>query len=203
MERDLLKELRKKLKKQMSKSRYEHSLGVEFTGAALAMRYGAEIKKAELAGLLHDCAKLKKISDEDMLHLCHKYKIKTEQAEVEAPYLLHSKLGAYFCQQKYGIKDKEIISAIRFHTTGRPDMTMLEKIIFVADYIEPQRNKAVNLNKIRQIAFQDIDEAVYEITRDTLVYLNSKRSNQGQIDPATYDTYIFYEAIHKQKKEIL
>ena len=97
MERDLLRKLRKKLKKQMSKSRFEHCLGVEFTSAALAMCYGLNIEKAELAGFMHDCAKLEKLSDKDMLLLCHKYKIKIEETEEHAPYLLHSKLGAYFC----------------------------------------------------------------------------------------------------------
>lgn len=195
-DRDYYKKLRKKVKDVMTKARYEHTLGVEFTAASLAMRYGIDIDKAEIAGLLHDCAKC--IDDEDKLDDCKKYKIELTDVEKRNPFLIHSKLGAVYAKKLYGIDDEEIISAIRFHTTGKPDMTLLEKIIFIADYIEPGRDKAPNLKEIRKMSFIDIDEAMYMVLRDTINYLEKC---EGEKDELTYDTYLFYKEIH-DKKEI-
>ena len=107
-EREELKSIRKSLKKVLSKSRYEHTLGVEFISAALAMCYGADIKKAGLAGLLHDCAKQERLSPDDMISICRKYHIEISEIEEKQPALLHSKLGAYFCNSIYHISDQEI-----------------------------------------------------------------------------------------------
>ncbi len=194
-DRDYYKKLRKKVKDVMTKARYEHTLGVEFTAASLAMRYGVDIDKAEIAGLLHDCAKC--IDDEDKFDDCKKYKIELTDVEKRNPFLIHSKLGAVYANKLYGIDDEEVISAIRFHTTGKPDMTLLEKIIFIADYIEPGRDKAPNLKEIRQIAFIDIDEAMYMILKDTLDYLDK---GEGEKDELTKDTFLFYKEIHDKKE---
>lgn len=195
-DRDYYRKLRKKIKDVMTKSRYEHTLGVEFTAAAMAMRYGVDIEKAEIAGLLHDCAKC--IDDEDKLYDCKKYNIELSQIEKNNPFLIHSKLGAVYAKKLYGVNDEEIMSAIRYHTTGKPDMTMLEKIIFIADYIEPGRDKAPNLNEIREMSFIDIDEAMYMILRDTLSYLDSCDNEK---DDMTEKTYLFYKEIHDRKQE--
>ena len=194
-DRDYYKKLRKKVKDVMTKARYEHTLGVEFTAASLAMRYGVDIDKAEIAGLLHDCAKC--IDDEDKFDDCKKYKIELTDVEKRNPFLIHSKLGAVYANKLYGIDDEEVISAIRFHTTGKPDMTLLEKIIFIADYIEPGRDKAPNLKEIRQMAFIDIDEAMYIILKDTLDYLDK---GEGEKDELTKDTFLFYKEIHDKKE---
>ena len=193
-DRDYYKKLRKKVKDVMTKSRYEHTLGVEFTAASLAMRYEVDIEKAELAGLLHDCAKC--IDSEDTLDECKKYNIELTDVEKRNPFLIHSKLGAVHAKKLYGVDDEDIISAIRFHTTGKPDMTMLEKIIFIADYIEPGRDKAPNLKEIRKMSFIDIDEAMYMILKDTLDYLDK---GEGEKDELTRDTYLFYKNIHDMK----
>lgn len=197
-----LRKLRKDLKKKLTKSRYEHTLGVEYISVALAMRYHAEFYDAEVAGLMHDCAKGKHMYASEMLKLCKQYQLEISETEEKDPYLLHGKLGAYFCENKYKIKNPEILSAIIWHTTGRPDMTLLEKIVFVADYIEPGRDKASNLDDLRRLAFEDIDEAVYEITRNTLDYLEQKGTTS--IDNITRETYEFYKGIHdsKIKKEV-
>lgn len=194
-DRDYYKKLRKKVKDVMTKARYEHTLGVEFKAASLAMRYGVDIDKAEIAGLLHDCAKC--IDDEDKFDDCKKYKIELTDVEKRNPFLIHSKLGAVYANKLYGIDDEEVISAIRFHTTGKPDMTLLEKIIFIADYIEPGRDKAPNLKEIRQMAFIDIDEAMYMILKDTLDYLDK---GEGEKDELTKDTFLFYKEIHDKKE---
>ena len=199
-EREELKSIRKSLKKILSKSRYEHTLGVEFTSAALAMCYGADIKKAGLAGLLHDCAKQERLSPDDMISICRKYHIEISEIEEKQPALLHSKLGAYFCNSIYHISDQEIREAIYYHTTGKPNMSMLEKIVYVADYIEPQRDKAPNLPEIRKIAFSDLDEAVYRISGDTLNYLGFSQS-QDKVDKMTLQTYEYYKKIHDGKQK--
>ena len=193
-DREYYRKLRKKVKDVMTKSRYEHTLGVEFTATAMAMKYGVDMEKAEIAGLLHDCAKC--VDDDEKLDECKKYKLELTEVEKRNPFLIHSKLGAVYAKKLYGIRDQEILSAIRFHTTGRPDMTMLEKIVFIADYIEPGRYKAKNLKEIRQIAFEDIDEAMYMILRDTLDYLNS---DDGEKDDMTEKTFLFYKEIHDRK----
>lgn len=195
-DREYYKKLRKNVKDVMTKSRYEHTLGVEFTAASLAMRYEVDIEKAELAGLLHDCAKC--IDSEDTLDDCKKYNIELTDVEKRNPFLIHSKLGAVHAKKLYGVDDEDIISAIRFHTTGKPDMTMLEKIIFIADYIEPGRDKAPNLKEIRKMSFMDIDEAMYMILKDTLDYLDK---GEGEKDELTRDTYLFYKNIHDMKQE--
>ena len=112
--------------------------------------------------------------------------------------MIHSKLGAVHAKKLYGVDDEDIISSIRFHTTGKPDMTMLEKIIFIADYIEPGRDKAPNLKEIRKMSFIDIDEAMYMILKDTLDYLDK---GEGEKDELTRDTYLFYKNIHDMKQE--
>jgi predicted HD superfamily hydrolase involved in NAD metabolism len=157
--------LRKAMAKEQDTQRFEHTLGVAYTATALAMRYGADIKNAEIAGLLHDCAKC--IPDERLLLICRKHNITMNEYEQESPYLLHAKVGSFFAMEEYRVTDNDIINAILNHITGRPGMTLLEKIIYVADYIEPSRNKAPRLDEIRKTAFIDLDQAVLWILEDT------------------------------------
>ncbi len=180
--------IRKELKRTLSKKRYIHTMGVTNTAIALAMRYEEDLIQAELAGMLHDCAKCEKATD--WLHVCEAYQIPVTDVEKRNPFLLHSKLGAYMAEYSFGIKDKQILDAIQYHTTGRPNMKMLEKIIFVADYIEPNRESAPNLKEIRKMAFVDIDCALIMILKDTLVYLESA---QMEIDDTTIKTYEYYK----------
>lgn len=179
--------LRKEMKKVQDTKRFEHTLGVAYTAAALAMRYGEDIRKAQVAGLLHDCAKC--LSDEKLLRICEKNNLSISEIERRNPFLLHAKVGAVLACKKYGIADEDIIHAIYNHTTGRPQMSTLEKIIFIADYMEPGRKNAPNLEKIRKMAFVDLDETLCHILNDTMEYL--KRSG-GEIDPATETTRKYY-----------
>jgi predicted HD superfamily hydrolase involved in NAD metabolism len=182
-----LKKLRKAMKKVQDNGRFEHTVGVEYTAAALAMRYGCDIQKAQTAGLLHDCAKC--LSDDKRLSICKKNHIPVTELEGRNPFLLHAKVGSYLAREKYGIKDRDILTAIQSHTTGRKNMSLLEKIVFVADYIEPGRKHAPNLSEIRKLAFLDLDKAMLRILEDTLSYL--KNSN-GDIDPMTEETWRYY-----------
>ena len=104
--------------------------------------------------------------------------------------MLHAKLGAFLARKKYDIEDEEILNAIRWHTTGRPEMTLLDKIVYIADYIEPKRDKAPHLPMIRQKAFVDLDEALVMILRDTLGYLGDSPEHVDSMTKKTYDYYI-------------
>lgn len=182
--------IEKELKKELTKERFEHTRGVMYTSACLAMRYGCDMRKAMLAGLLHDCAK--HIPNEKKLKLCKKNHIELTQAELDNPSLIHAKLGAFLAKNQYDIEDSDILHAIRVHTTGAPEMNLLDKIIFLADYIEPNRNKAKNLSIIRELAFQDIDKAILQNLSDTLRYLDENKE-KGSIDPMTLQTYEYYK----------
>ena len=185
-----LKKIKKDLKKELDKNSYQHTLGVMYTASCLAMRYSGDIQQAMLAGLLHDCAKC--IPAERQIHLCEKNRIPMRDVELKNPHLLHAKLGALLAKSQYGIKDKTVLHAIEAHTTGMPNMGLLDKIIFVADYIEPHRDKAPDLAEVRKLAFDDINEAVLRILYDTIHYLDQRR---GAVDPVTYDTYEFYRKL--------
>ena len=189
-----LKKIRKAMEKTLDTKRFEHTLGVAYTAAALAMRYNYDIQKAQIAGMLHDCAKC--MSNEKRLKICAKHNIAVNEIERQNPFLLHAKVGSYIAMQKYNIHDSDIINAILNHTTGRPDMSLLEKIVYVADYIEPGRKQAPNLGEIRRLAFEDLDKALYQILKDTLVYLNQV---DGETDPMTQKTYEFYKSYMENK----
>ena len=184
--------IRKAMEKTQDEKRYEHTLGVAFTATSLAMRYGASIENAELAGLLHDCAKC--LEDEKKIAICEKHNISITEVERRNPFLLHAKAGSFLAMNKYKVHDSDVINAILNHTTGRPGMSLLEKIIFVADYIEPGRKKAPNLAEIRQMAFINLDGAVLKILSDTLDYL---KNTPGEIDPMTQKTYDYYQEIYQ------
>ena len=117
--------------------------------------------------------------------ICRKNGIEVTDVEERNPYLLHAKVGAFLAKKKYGIENQDIINAIRNHTTGRENMSLLEKIIFIADYIEPGRKQAKNLLEIRKMAFEDIDHALITILQETVNYL--KKSGK-ETDPLTEKT---------------
>ncbi len=180
--------IRKELKKKLKKDRYEHTTGVMYTAASLAMCYGEDIEKALTAGLLHDCGKFAPPGEQ--IKLCEKYGIELTSSELDMPALIHAKLGACLAEHEYGITDRETLDAITYHTTGRPGMTMLEKIIYIADYIEPNRREIPGLAEIRGIVFQDIDRAVHLSAEQTVQYLSSSGKT---VDPMTVNTCEFYK----------
>ena len=187
---DDLKALRKKVKKALDKERWEHTKGVTYTAAALAMAHGVNIEDAMTAGLLHDCAKC--IPNEKKLSLCKEYKLRLKEVEKKNPSLIHAKLGAFLAKEKYGITKKSILSAIACHTTGAPKMSRLDKIIFIADYIEPDRVEAPNLMAVRRLAFRDLDRCMCRILSDTLTYL---KGTDREIDPVTKQTFQVYKSL--------
>ncbi len=193
MKNNEIKKIRKKLEKELDSKRYEHTLGVAYTAAALAMCNNEDINRAITAGLLHDCAKC--ISNEKKIAICEKNKILITEIEQKNPFLLHAKAGSYLAKKKYQIHDKDILNAILYHTTGRPKMSRLEKIIYIADYIEPGRKSAPDLPDVRRLAFRNLDDALLRILKDILSYL---KESGVPVDPLTQKTYDYY-VTHRYK----
>jgi len=191
-----MKELEKLLAEQQSDKRYRHTLGVKHMSGALAMCYQENLEHALLAGLLHDCAKT--FTAEELLVKAREYQLPISATEEKNPFLLHGKVGAYITEHAYHITEPDILNAITYHTTGRPGMSMLEKIVFVADYIEPSRKLIHGLAEIRSIVFKDLDYAVYLTLKNTVEYLESQ-FEEDNIDDMTAKTYEYYKALHKEK----
>ena len=157
MDNEQITLIKKNLMKKLTPSRYEHTLGVAYTSAALSMRYGYDMDKAFMAGLLHDCAKY--LSGERLLEKCARFGIEVSEAEKRQPDLLHAKVGAYYAEYRHGVMDPEICHAIRCHTTGCPDMNLLDMIVYVADYIEPNRDFD-GVEDLRKVVWEDLDKGL-------------------------------------------
>lgn len=193
----LIPMVRERLMETLSSNRYEHSLSVSYTCMSLAMRYGGSLDQAELAGLLHDCAK--RYDDASIIRRCQKHQVMITEAELKAPAVLHAKYGAWMAEHKFGISDTELLSAIACHTTGKPYMGLVDQILYVADYIEPRRDEADNLEAMRRLAYVDLDEACYQILQGTLSYLGKLGCF---INPMTLETYQYYHALKEGRKDV-
>lgn len=167
--------MREKLQSALSVKRYIHTMGVAEEAKKLAEIYGTQKdqQKAHVAGLLHDCAK--DYPEELRLRFCREYKIKLDDVMQKQTDLIHPFLGAEVARREYLVEDEEILDAIRYHTTGRANMSLLEKIIFIADYIEPNREKFEGLEEARRLAYLDLDMAMRYILEETIAYV--KRRN--------------------------
>ncbi len=150
--------IKKYLKNALSEKRFKHSLGVAEEAERLADKYGADKKKAYLAGLVHDVAKeIDTDSARNMLK--DRFGIRVDPVTYNVPKLLHAPLGACLAQTEFGIFDAEILDAVKYHTTAKADMSLLTKIIYMADYIEPNRDFE-GVEELRKQAYQDLDEAI-------------------------------------------
>lgn len=181
-------EIKSRLLKELNPRRYEHTIGVASTAFCLALKHGEDSEKAYIAGLLHDCAKC--FSEEKSLNLCKKYDVSLSEFEKKNASLIHAPLGAAYAKNKYNIEDNDILEAIRWHTTGKPDMNNLEKIVFIADYMEPNRKRLLGLEEIRKLAFQDLDQCMYKILFNTIEHLKNKELiiNQLSVEALEYYT---------------
>lgn len=160
--------LREKLKKLLDEERFTHSISVEITAAKLAKSHKINVKKAAVAGLLHDCARW--MDEANLLNTAKKAYIKIDPFLRAHPKLLHSELSTYFAKDYFGIKDKEILTAIKNHTIGRPNMSKLEKIIYIADHVEPGRGHE-GIKEIRKIAYKNLNLAIVKISTGMIQYL--------------------------------
>lgn len=147
----------KRLSTLIDEKRLSHSIGVSRCAAKLAEQYGADAEKAELAGLVHDCAKC--LPYEESIRLCRKYGFEPDSITKANKALLHAPLGALLAEESFQIKDREILNAVACHTTGKQGMTLLEKVICLADYIEDSRQYS-GVEDIRAFAWVDINRAL-------------------------------------------
>ena len=149
--------IKARIKEALSEKRYNHSLGVAEEAVKLAKHYNADADKAYIAGLLHDCAK--EIPPAEIVAKLDERHITISEVARNAPKTLHGALGAIIAKEEFGIDDEEIQDAIFFHTTGKADMSLLTKIIYIADYIEPNRSFD-GVEELRAAAYKDIDRAI-------------------------------------------
>lgn len=179
-------EMKSKLSQMLIEKRFNHSLGVMETAVSMAAFHGADVEKARIAGLLHDCAK--NYSTQEMFELCDKYNLKLDYITQKQTGLIHGFLGAEVARDIFGIDDEEIYDAIYYHTVGKPDMPLLTKIIYIADFIEPMRHfEGVDI--MRKLAFDNIDKAlVYQID----MTIKSVLKKGTLLHTNTIDTRNFY-----------
>ncbi|KAJ53820.1 putative HD superfamily hydrolase involved in NAD metabolism [Clostridium tetanomorphum] len=156
------------LKEKLESKRFLHSLSVRDTAVKMARHYGVDEYKARIAGLVHDCAK--NIKGYELINIVKKHGYKVNEIYEESPQLLHGLVGAIIARDIMGIKDKEIFNAIAYHTTGRKNMTLLEKIIYLADYIEPLR-KYPGVDELRKLSYDNIDKAIVKSFDITIKYV--------------------------------
>lgn len=156
------------LKNNLSEKRFLHTIGVAETAKDLADRWGVDSSKAYVAGLVHDCAK--EVPFVRTVELLEKSGVTLSLIEKNAPGILHAPLGAILAKEIFGIDDQEILDAVKFHTTGRENMSALEKVIYIADFIEPNRSYSESA-EVREFAKTDIDKAALRET-DMVIKFN-------------------------------
>jgi nicotinate-nucleotide adenylyltransferase len=156
----------------LSPKRFLHSTGVAAEAESLAKTHGIDSERAYTAGLLHDCAK--DLGKDKSFELCRKYGVPLDNVLTAQPDLIHSFLGAAVAKEEYGITDCDILNAIRHHTTGRADMTELEKIIYLADFFEPSRKPFDGMDEMRTLAYKSLDAAMKFSLNHTIEYNNKK-----------------------------
>ena len=170
------------VQEQLTEQRYIHTVGVMETAVKLAERFGADVKKAEIAAIFHDYAKFRPKEEMKQIILNGGGPLEVLDFHHE---LWHAPAGAALVKTEVGITDEDILSAIRFHTSGRPNMTLLEKVVYVADYIEPGR-RFPGVEEVRTLAEEDLDSALIQALKNTITFLISK--NQA-VYPETVATY--------------
>ncbi|MFC7393280.1 bis(5'-nucleosyl)-tetraphosphatase (symmetrical) YqeK [Scopulibacillus cellulosilyticus] len=171
------------VKQILPRKRYEHTLGVVQSAKYLAGIYNGDVKKAELAAMLHDIAKY--FSKDDMISIIKKEPDIPDDLLNYHLSLWHAPVGAAYVRETYGVHNSEILNAIYYHTTGRSGMTLLEKIVFLADYIEPGRDFPA-VAEVRKLAETDLDTAVAKALENTIIFLISRHQ---QIYPDTISAY--------------
>ena len=161
----LLKFYLEQLQGILSKKRLEHSINTANIAVKLAERYGESQEKARVAGLLHDCAR--DMGGQELLAMAQDYCLVIDNIEFEMPVLLHARLGALLAKKRFGVNDDKILKAITLHTLGEPEMGLLDKIVYLADKIEPGR-RFPGVESLRKTAFKNLDNTVLQSLDMTL-----------------------------------
>lgn len=160
-------QMNEKLKNMLYEKRYIHSVGVSETAVRLAKLYGADEEKARIAGLIHDAAK--NLDERQMLAECEKLGVVLDKIELANTAIVHATMADRYVRREFGIDDEEILSAVRYHTTGRENMTVLEKIIYIADMVEPNRNYS-GVDKLRALVEENLDRACIAALSQTMEF---------------------------------
>ena len=176
-------EIEKYLKSKLTPDRYTHVLSVRELALDLAKKYSADLRKVNFAALLHDCAKWMRTSEQ--YEAAANYEIQLDEVERHNPSLLHALIGVEFAVSHFDVDNPEILNAIRIHTTGSGKMTLIDKILYVADFAEPKRNHP-EAHSVRELAYQDLNKAVLEVSRHKIEHLLAKGV---LIHPYTIDAY--------------
>lgn len=184
-----------KLRATLTPQRYLHSVGTMRCAIELADRFGFDTKKARLAGLLHDCAKL---PGEKLLELSGRYGIVTDAYDRKNPGLLHDRVGACYAREEYGITDAEILTAIGCHTRGEAGMNAFSRLVYLADKIEPTRDYP-GVEEIRRMAEKDMDRAALMSMQSVLAHLNEKKLS---VQPNLYEAIEELKQIIKSKEDV-
>ncbi len=181
------------VKKRINEKRYLHSLNTAKEAAALAKKYGADENKAYIAGLLHDVAK--GLSADSLNTIAGENGIEVDEHEAKNPELLHGKVGAAIVSRELGINDEDILSAIKWHTTGHKNMTLLEKIIYLADIIEPGRNFP-ETEALRALAYKDLNGAMLKGLGHVMNFVKAKGLT---LHPNSIEAYKFIKIAEEKK----
>jgi len=161
----------KHLNNSISPKRFVHSINVSATAVKLAEFYGCDAVKAEIAGLVHDCAR--ELDIELLLNCLAEEDIAADDLTLSVKELLHGPAAIHICRKVFGIEDEEILSAVMYHTTGKENMSLLEKIIYLSDFIEPSRSFE-GVEELRGLAFENLDKALLQAFNSSIEYIISK-----------------------------
>ena len=183
----LLDDYKERLAFALSSHRYEHSLNVMEAAGELALRWGVDQEKALAAGLLHDAAR--DLPLEEMLQESLRAGIEVGPIERGAPVLLHAPVGAYLLQRDWGVGDEDILQAVAEHTLGKPAMSALSRIVYLADMTERNRSFA-GVEEIRRLALQDLDKAMALSLDYVMSWLKQK---EAAIHPVSLAAYQYYQ----------
>ena len=175
--------IKKELSEMLSARRFNHSLAVANQAVCLAKIYNVDKEKAFIAGLVHDCCK--EISKDEQLKIINQFGIILTDAEKKEPNIWHGYAASGFITEKWGINDSDVCSAVRYHTCGKGDMTLLEKIIFVADLTSHDRDYS-DSEKIRNISYESLDKDIYECYLYIIPFIINRK---GFITQNTLDCY--------------
>lgn len=191
-----LDELRKAAYSFLKPRRIRHVQGCEEVAVELAKLYGCDVRKAATAAILHDITK--KLDYDEQLLLCSKYDIICDDDELKNEKLLHAKTGAYLARDLFGTDD-DVFNAILWHTTGKPDMSLLEKIIYLADYIEPTRDFP-GVEELRKLVYSDIDAGMAQALKMSYEHVSGEGIRPHR---NTADAYSFYSEVLKKGEKLM
>lgn len=189
-----LEAMEEKLKGMLTEKRYRHSIGVMETAVEMAEIFGVDVEKARLAGLLHDCAK--DIDKNKRIPLCKELGVLLDPVKKEQRGLIHADLGAKMLETEFGILDVEIIDAVKYHTLGRERMTDLEKILYLADIIEPNRTPFEGIEELRALCKTNLDCAMLFALERTIEYIQHRHK---KLHSQTLQAQQYFLEICKEK----